>query len=54
MSSPQDEVKVATGVFQSQADVDTNNEVDELKNLEDEKHQVINEEFNTDAERGII
>lgn len=62
MGSPNDYVEVATGVFQSQADIDANNALDDIEasdeahrnHMEEERHQVINEEFNTDASRGII
>lgn len=61
-SLPDDDVEVAPGVFQSQADIDTNNALDDIEaedeahrdQMEEERHQVINEEFNTDASRGII
>ena len=60
-SLPDDDVEVATGVFQSQADIDANNALDEIEAQDEmhrdemeERHRVINEGYNNDAIKGII
>jgi len=60
-SLPDDDVVVATGVFQSQADIDANNALDEIEAQDEmhrdemeERHRVINEDYNNDAIKGII